>query len=1039
MHTIQQLTRFCHRWLYPIAVSMLLLPSPTKAADKDASVFAAGNTATADEHIKGKVTDKNGTPVAGAFVQVKGDDTSGCLTDQDGIFELTASVPSTIVISSLSYKTEEREITIGGARKFEITLQDDAEQLEEVVIVGYGTQKKTTVTGSVAAVKGKELRRSPESNLTNSLVGRMPGVIAMNSSGEPGADYSEILVRGKATFGNTQPLFVIDGVANRWGNIDNLNPNDIESITVLKDASAAIYGAQAANGVILVTTKRGTSTRPTINYEGSFSLSENTRTPVLMDAYSFMDYRDIAMAYDFPTDPTRQIYKNIKGGYIDGTIDRKQYYDTEWMGVVFQRPAPKTRHSISVSGGNDKVKYYLSGAYLYSEPAYKNTSYNFQTFQIRSNVDAKVTKDLTIGLELATRNEINNRSNYTTGSLFWEAYNAYPYLPDFYDNGLPGPGISAGLNPALMGRGDTGYAKSNDFYVNSKVSVDLQMPWITKGLYVNAYVAFDKKFSQWKRLDDMWHTYRYDPLTDEYNDIYDLTGYQNIQLRQTSQKQDMLTIVAKLGYERRFKNHNISAFVAYEQSSDGGENLGGFRKNFLSSYPDQMFAGADKDKDVWGSAWIYKRQHIFGRASYGYKDKYLAEITLRYDGSMNFPKDKRWGLFPGISLGWRISEENFMKSVTFLDELKLKVSAGKLGNDKVESFQYLGDYELGNGAIFGTDPQMVKGFYLSRVPNPDITWEIATTYNAGFESRFFNSRLSFNAEYFYSERNNILVTRNASVPDYTGLSLPDQNIGRISNQGVEAELMFRDHAGDFNYFAGGTFTFARNKILFFDEAENMPEYQKRTGYPIDSYFLYPSDGIFQNNQEIKGAPHWSNTRPGDIRHLDYDENGTLSGEDIVRYHTSPTPEIVYGISLGLSWKGIEMNALFQGQARASAYIHPGSTKNRAQVYYDDRWTEDNPAARYPRPFSENDYINNLASDFWLYDAWYLRLKNLEIAYNFPKAVMERWKMENLRVYLSGSNLFTIDEIKILDPECANTNGMYYPQQRIYNIGIMLTF
>lgn len=334
-----------------------------------------------------------------------------------------------------------------------------------------------------------------------------------------------------------------------------------------------------------------------------------------------------------------------------------------------------------------------------------------------------------------------------------------------------------------------------------------------------------------------------------------------------------------------------------------------------------------------------------------------------------------------------------MDKVTFLDELKIKASVGQLGNDSVDPFQYLGNYNLGDGAQFGENTLLYKGFTRGRVPNPNITWEVATTYNAGFESRFWNSRITLNAEYFFSHRTNILTARNASIPEYTGLSLPDENIGIIDNQGVEVELLYSDHKGDWNWYIGGNFTFARNKVIFFDEAENVPEWQKRTGYPMDSYLVYLTDGIFQNNHEIKIADAtWPNTKPGDIRHVNYDGNESLSSNDMVRIFKSPTPEIVYGINLGFSWRGIELNALFQGQALASAYIIP-TTYNRDVDYYNNRWISeaDTPNSKYPRAFSKDDSINALPSDFWLKDAWFLRLKNLEIAYSLPKKMDEQGK------------------------------------------------
>ncbi|MDD4592588.1 MAG: TonB-dependent receptor, partial [Parabacteroides sp.] len=939
----------------------------------------------------------------------------------------------TLTVSYIGYV--EQEMRVEGRNFFNIVLKEDTRTLDELVVVGYGTQKKATITGSIAQLSGTELKQSPSVNLSNSLVGRMPGVIANNRSGEPGNDYSEIYIRGKGSLGSNSPLYVIDGVANRGG-IERLNPSDIESVTILKDASAAIYGAQAANGVILVTTKRGNDSKPMITYEGNFGLSEHTRTPKLMNAYQYMVYDDEINGYFGRT----QKFKDIKNGYLDGTIDPLQYADTDWMNVVF-RTAPQTQHSLSVRGGNERVRYYISGGYLYQEPGFKNTNLNFQTSQVRSNLDAKITEDFTVSLELATRQENRHNSNYDTGAFFWEAFHAYPFLPDFYPNGLPGPGISWGNNLALLAAGKTGYKKVKDNFMNTKVAFDIKMPWVTKGLYFSGYAAFDSQFRNEKKLMDMWDAYRYNPSTGEYDNIRATTGDANINLTQRYDDNRTNSLHFKLGYERRFDDHNINAFVAYEQSKSRGDWFSAYRRDFLSSAVDYMFAGSDNQKNNDGKATISARQNYFGRLSYGFKDRYLAEFSLRRDGSQNFISDSRWGWFPGISAGYRISEEKFFKDkFRFVDELKFKASWGKLGNDRVDPFQYVSTFNLNDGAMFGLDPKREKGFTIGRLANPNITWEKVDTKNIGFESIFFNQSLSFDFQYFYSMRTDILTPKQASVPEYTGLTLPDQNIGEISNKGVEMSLLYKNKVNEINYYIGGNFTFARNKIHFFDEAENVPEWQRRTGHSIDSWLVYKTDGIFQTRDEIDGTPHLMNTQPGDIKYIDVDGDGSITSKDMVRIYESAIPQIVYGINMGGSWNGLELNVLWTGQGRAKQMIRPGSY-NRDVTYFENRWISatETPNAKYPRAFDRDDAFNKLDSDFWLKDASFIRLKNVELAYNFPPKLLERMNIENLRLFVSGFNLFSIDKIKIQDPEGTNAGGMYYPQQRIYNMGVNISF
>jgi len=1051
--TYNRLQQAVHTWCkhsfkgkYTLALFLMVISCTLSAQSNKSKPLNAGRV------IKGIVTDMNDETIIGASIALK-NTTVGSISDVNGIYTLNVPTQnSTIVISYIGYVTQ--EIKIDSKEYYRVKLAEDNKTIDEVVVVGYGSQNKATITGSVAVVRGDDVKKSPEANITNTLVGRMPGLIANNRSGEPGNDFSEILIRGKCTIGNSQPLFVIDGIANRFGGIDRLNSSDIESITVLKDASAAIYGAQAANGVILVTTKRGISSKPVITYEGSYGLSENTRTPKLMDAVQFMTYEDEMNAIDHPDDITQQKFRGIKDKYVNGVYPNpNKYGNTEWMGVVFQKLAPKTQHSISVRGGNESVKYYVSGAFLYQEPCYKNTNFNFNTNQLRASIDANITKNLTVNLDLSTREENRNESNYATDKIFWEAFNAYPYLNDYYpSNNLPASGISWGNNVAILASGGTGYYKVKDYFVNSKVGFDLKLPSITKGLFINGYLARDKQFRNDEKLMGQWDAYNYDEITDTYSNIRATTGDGNINLTQRNDSRSLNTAMIRLGYERKFQYNSVSAFVAYEQSSDNTDWFSGYRRDLPSVENAILNKGGEVDKTNAGSSSFSKRQNIFGRCSYAYKDKYLAEATLRRDGSVNFDKGKRWGWFPGLSLGWRVSEESFMKNFDFINELKIKASVGQLGNDRVPSFQYFNVYNMSQGGRFGVDTKQTKGYTIGQwnakkdryinAANPNITWEKSTNYNVGFESQFMQGMFAFDAQYFHSYRTDILTPRIASIPLYAGILAPDENIGIISNQGFELELTHRHKIGEFTYAVGGNFTFARNKIVNIDEETGIPDWQKRTGYSIDSYLVYKTDGLFQNELDVIKSPRpTGESKPGDIKYVNNPaiKDNVITQADMVRIHQSPTPEIVYGFTLNGGYNGFELTMLLQGQARATTLIQP-YTYNRDVDYYNNRWisAEATPNAKYPRAFDKNDPINSLPSDFWLNDASFLRLKNLEVAYNFKGDWLKRMNVKSVRISLSGSNLLTLSKIKILDPETTEQGGLYYPQQRIYNIGLSVT-
>lgn len=1015
------------RWVKVIA--LLLLANGLLSLPVSAALPASANAVQQGMKIGGVVSNKEGEPIIGASVIIKGTNV-GASTDVDGKFILNSTKKEgVLVVSFVGYVA--KEVAFTSNAPLVIQLEEKNASLNELVVVGYGTQRKATVTGSVTSVTGKDMKQSATPNLSNAIVGRMPGVIANNRSGQPGSDYSEIYIRGKGTTGDNSPLYVIDGIANRGG-FERLNPSDIESITVLKDASAAIYGAQAANGVILVTTKRGSTSKPTITYDGSYGVSQNTRTPHLMNAYQYMDYNSDLIAG----------FKELKKGYLDGTIDRRLYTSTDWMKVVFRPYAPQTQHSLSVRGGNENVRYFFSGGYLYQEPCFRNTNQNFTTTQFRTNLDATITKNLTVNLELAQREEDRNQSDWDAGSIMWEAYHAYPYLYDYYPNGLPGPGIEGGNNLALLNTGVTGFVKVKDNFYNTKVGFNLKLPWIVDGLSVSGYGAIDMNFHRYKNFNDQWDAYYYDVATDSYVNERPQTNGGKRSLNQSSSESRSTTYHLRLAYDKRFGDHAVSAFAAYEQNKVEGEYIYGYRENFLSGSVPYLFAGGEVNKTNDGKASISARQNYFGRANYSFKDRYLAEFTLRYDGSQNFPKDTRWGVFPGVSVGWRISEESFVKdNLSFISNLKLKASWGKLGNDRVLPFQYLSTFNLGSGAVFGESPSRLQGFTAGVVANTSITWEEVDTKNVGFESSFFGNNLTFDAQYFYSMRTHILAKKQASIPLYTGITLPDQNIAKISNSGIEVELMYRNKVGGIDYHAGGNFTFVKNNVHFMDEAASTPEWQKRTGYSMDSWLVYKSDGIYQTQAEIDATPHFQGTKPGDIKYLDVNGDGKITEDDRTRIHMGNIPEIVYGINMGASWKGFELNMLWQGQARARQLIRPLGF-NIDVDYYNNRWISptETPNAKYPRAFdTKNDYINTRDSDFWLKDASFIRLKNVEVAYTLPANLASKLKMSNIRVYVSGFNLFSIDKIKLLDPEGTNTAGMYYPQQRIYTAGVSLSF
>lgn len=994
--------------------------------------------------LKGNVKDINGESIIGASVVIKGSPGTGAITDLDGNFSIKASQGDVITVSYIGYETV--EIPVKGKNFLNITLKENNELLNEVVVVGYGTQKRATLTGSVSQVSGDDIKKLSSANITNTLAGKTAGIIANTRSGEPGADDATILIRGKGTTGNTDPLIVVDGIADR--SFGRLNQEDIESISVLKDASAAIYGARAANGVILVTTKRGKEGRVKVNYNGDVSFSQPTRVPSMLNAYQYATYvNEVDQAYG-----QSLTYPETAIAHIQSGDDQINYPSTNWWDEVTNNWATNTRHSLSVSGGSDKLSFYSSAQYLYQDVIYKNSPKNYNQYQFTTNLDAKINKSIKFSMDILGRQTVNNSTLRSTEDLYGYFLTSSPMSAAYYPNGLLRIGHDGVTNnPVLMVSDLPGTTKKTNNTINLKPKIHIDLDVLTKGLYFEGYAALDYNFDNGKDITTPYDIYSYDASTGEYNNNRASTG--QVSVKSWSSNSDRITLNARIGYTRTFKElHKVDAFIAYEQSKYKYNYLEGYRTNFTSeALPDLNFGSTDKkDQSNAGYSEETARQNWFGRINYNYADKYLAEFTLRYDGSMNFAKGHRWGLFPGFSAGWVVSEEPFFQPLKkVMNFAKLKASWGMMGNDNISAYQYLSMYAINNDshAAFGKETVTVEGLYQSVIANPLVTWETAKTWNIGISTQFFDGKLGFDFDYFQSRRSDILVTRNASVPTYAGLSsnLPSENIGKVKNSGFEAIVSYNDHAGDFTWGVTGNVTYANNKVIYMDEAASTPEWQKQEGHPIDGGTYYVATGIYQTQEEIDNSVHLSGTQVGDLIYQDTNDDGSITWDDAVRRDKSATPKWIFGLTLNGSWKGLDLSAFFQGQADAEIYVAP--TMNMATEFFNNRWSESNTdeqnaAAKWPRAFLKESQVrgnNALSSTWWLRDASFLRLKSLELGYTFPKSLISHVGLENLRVFINGSNLFTIDSVGIFDPEMTDGIKGGYSLQRTWTFGLNVTF
>jgi TonB-linked SusC/RagA family outer membrane protein len=1005
---------------------------------------ASANRTQAQEAgtVTGVVTDIKGSPMIGVTVVLKGT-TNGTITDSDGRFLLkTDKKDGVLIFSFIGMKT--REVAMAGQTSFNIALEEDAIGLDEVVAIGYGVQKKATVTGSVVVSSGKEILKTPESNISNALIGRLPGLITNNRTGEPGYENTEILIRGRSTLGDNSPLIVVDGVADRAGGLSNIDANDIETITVLKDASAAIYGSRAANGVILVSTKRGKNGKPVVRLNSNFGLRQPTVTPKMLNSADYalaLNEIETEIYGRNPMYTEEQIQK-----FRDGS-DPTNYPNVNWMDETLRDFAPQTQHNISISGGAERVKYFVSTGYQFQDNYYQNSASNYKQYNLRSNLDIQATDFLKLFANISLRQEDRDSPHYGSESIWRYLVKGDPRVNIRWpENGLPVLASQDDFNPLTCADGTMGYQTNQRSYVNADLGFSLDLSSITPGLSVDGGLYVDRSDQFYKHFQKAFFLYGYDSNSKEY--YARQYGPNNASLDTYMNQNLGITLNGKLAYQRLFNQaHNVSAFVAYEQYESRYDYLWGKRQDFVSTTVEQLFAGDKETSQNDGNASETGRMNYFGRADYGYKEKYLAQFNWRYDGSENFPKGNRFGFFPGASIGWRISEEDFWsENLPAIDYFKLKASWGQMGNDRISKYQFLTTYTFGsNATLGGANPISQTGIQQVRNANPNIKWEVSTTSNIGFESKFLqNFSLEFDA--FQTSRKDILANGSSYVPSYTGLSLPAENIGECETKGFEAVLGYTQKMGAFNVAASGNFSYAKSKIVYFDEPETMLEWQKQTGKSIGAnWMLYEAIGIFRTEEDLANNPHLSNAKLGDLIFRDVNNDKVIDGSDKVRPDKTTTPEIVYGMNFNLGYKNWDLSMLWQGATNVWQYVffESGSIGNFTQDYFDNRWTKDNINAEYPRIYDRQVTSSAQKNTFWLKDATYLRLKNIELSYTLPVHLTQRLPLGGLRVYASAYNLLTFTKLKDVDPETTEGSQGFAswstPQSRVFNLGLNLTF
>jgi TonB-linked SusC/RagA family outer membrane protein len=988
--------------------------------------------------ITGLVTDEKGEPIIGASVVLKGSNT-GTVTNNDGLFSLEVQAESEIFISYIGFK--QTVLKVGIANNYKIVLEEDSKALDEVVVVGYGTQKKGNLTGSVSDIKSDKLTIAPISNVSNVLAGQLPGLVAKQSTGLPGSDSPLLSIRG---FG--APLLIVDGVETNFNNID---ASQIESISILKDGSASIYGARAGNGVVLITTKRGVNLKPIVSLNTSYTLQGATQMARPQSSGQRAEWaREAYLNAGLPTSQVPYTPEEVQK-YFDG--NDPHYLNSDWFGAAIRTWAPQQNHNVSVRGGNDKIKYYGFFGYTNQETMIKNDGGNYNRYNIQSNTDAKITDRLTLSLDLAMAYEerLFPVVGYATNN-FWDAfYESDPKYPVYLSDPtkLSYGGISYG---SALYATSTKYSGSNDNtskQIRSGASLTYEFKNF-KGLKAKAYINY---------IDNIGLTHAFTKQADFYLYDVDLNQYRWVRssqdptsLTESSSTGYNLTQQYSLMYDNVFnKVHHLSALALYENINYKDSWFYASRSGFLSTALDQLFAGNSTTASNDGAASEMGRVSWVGRINYSYKDKYLIETIFRADASSKFPANSRWGYFPSVSLGWVISQENFMKSLDIVDNMKLRASYGQSGNDAVGNYQYLSGYSFDGSYKLGD--VTLPTLYITGLANPILTWEKMNIYNLGLDFSLFNHKLYGNGDVFYRLREGIPGTRVGSLPSTFGAALPEENLNSIDTRGFEFILGTTGKSGDFSYDVSGNISWNRSKWVKFDEPVYTDPDQKRiyqlTGQWTDRQFGYVSDKLFASQDEIDALPYVykdlsgnDKLRPGDVKYKDLNNDSILDWKDQKEIGSGSMPHWMFGINSTLKYKNFDLQTMFQGAFGYDTYIYLEGAKT--SILYDNRWTDvnNNINAIVPRPGGSP--TNGYFSDYRLHATAYIRLKNASLGYELPNNLLKLSGISKLRIYVAGTNIFTLSTLSKygIDPEVPDGNAAYYyPQQRTISMGMNLTF
>ena len=992
------------------------------------------------QQVVGTIVDKSGEPLPGVAVYVKNQSSRGTTTNIDGQFVLSAAPNEILVISAVSFLT--KEVPAGTFKDSPVlTLEDDQQALEEAVVVGYGTQKKVSVVGAVSTVSVAEVKAAPVASVSQALVGKVPGLVARQFSGEPGQDQAQLYIRGLATWGDNTPIIIVDGVER---DLNTLNMPEIESISFLKDATAtAVYGIRGANGVIIITTRHGKRGAPKVTLRSEFAVRTGGRFPDFLNSGEWAElYNEARMNDGYePRYSSEEILK-----YYDQS-DPYNYPYVDWIGEIFKKTTTQTVHNLNITGGTDKVNYFVNfgftdqmGLYNTDKRFEYNTNIDARRYNLRSNIDVKLAESLTaeVGLGYISQEQIHPMA--WTERTFLTAFNYAPNKIPMYnpDGSFASEYFNGYVNP-YMQMSNLGYKTT----VNANFQGTFALKWdlsnlVTKGLTWNNTFTFDlvsvASNDRQKVNDDIKSFQGYDRTGEEvyktwmekFPEGFSAAGSLNRALRLYSQ----------LNYNRSFGLHNLNAMLMYNMGSTLNVTAG----SGVAALP-------------------YHTMGISGRAVYDYDARYIAEFSFGYNGSENFAPGHRFGFFPGVALGWNIAREPYWKAHQ-ISTLKIRGSYGVVGNDRTGStrFPYLSTTGSDGGITMGQNMSYYSGYTEQTIGDENISWEKSRKLNVGLEYGMFEDKVLLGVDVFQEKRDGLLVQRSSSVPMLSGFTttqLPYLNLGKTSNMGIDTQLEIKNTTrSGFFYSLKGNVSWSRSRVIFRDEPANQPDYRSQRGHSINAAAVLISEGFFESEEDIATWPrqtYSSNLKPGDIKYRDVNGDGIINSNDAVYLKHCLIPELNYGFGFTIGYKGFDASAFFVGcgnyvygfapyQPSIAAFLW-GPEAQVQRHFAENRWRygADNSNALFPRVSSTENANNEQQSTLWVRTVHYLRLKNAEIGYTLPSRFTDKIRLSSVRFFVNGINLLLWDNLKLYDPESASGYGVDYPNQTTINGGVEITF